>query len=316
MQGKDSKERDCMSLDGFTKSVRIDIQRRLGGKYHVLLNDVAKNNGIKLKALIITAEQDTNLHPAIYMEKFYDRYRKGESLVEIEEAILQVYREGRTEKKFDTSLFTDWEKAKGRIIFKLVNFDRNRELLKDIPHRKFLDLAIVYEYLLEVDDGNGVSILIHNTHLKAWKVTADELYATAFRNTPELMGYSFLSMEKVLRMHIDNGEMDMLEELLEAEEAEKNRFPMYVLTNRYKLHGDGCILYENLLKKISAEWGCDICIIPSSVHETILIPMDKVESYREMSQIICGANRTAVTPNEILSDHMYKYIRATGKITM
>lgn len=64
---------------------------------------------------------------------------------------------------------------------------------------------------------------------------------------------------------------------------------MYVLTNRYKIHGNGCILYKNLLKKISEEWGCDICIIPSSVHETILMPMDKVESYGEMAQMICEA---------------------------
>ena len=82
MQGKDSKERDCMSFDGFCISVRIDIQRRLGNSFLVYVNDVTKNNDTKLKALVIT-EQGTNLHPNIYMEGFYDRYRDGDSLVEI-----------------------------------------------------------------------------------------------------------------------------------------------------------------------------------------------------------------------------------------
>ena len=316
MQGKDFKERDCMSFDGFCISVRIDIQRRLGDSFLVYLNDVTKNNDTKLKALVIT-EQGTNLHPNIYMEGFYDRYRDGDSLVEIEEAILLVYQKSRMGKRFDASLFTNWKKVKERIIFRLVNFDRNRELLSDIPHRKFLDLAIVYECFLGVNDGGGASILIHNSHLDLWKVTEDELHTTAFRNTPELMGCSFLNMKEVLQKLMDSeGEKELLEGLWGVEEANDNRFPMYVLTNRYKIHGNGCILYKNLLKKISEEWGCDICIIPSSVHETILMPMDKVESYGEMAQMICEANRTAVMPDEILSDHPYLFVRETGKITM
>ena len=82
MQGKDFKERDCMSFDGFCISVRIDIQRRLGDSFLVYLNDVTKNNDTKLKALVIT-EQGTNLHPNIYMEGFYDRYRNGVPLLKL-----------------------------------------------------------------------------------------------------------------------------------------------------------------------------------------------------------------------------------------
>lgn len=316
MQGKDSKERDCMSFDGFCTCVRIDIQRRLGDSFHVWVDDVTKNNDTKLKALVI-ADQGTNMHPNIYMEGLYDRYMDGDSLVEIEEAILLVYQKSRMGKRFDASLFTDWKKVKERIIFRLVNFDRNRELLSDIPHRKFLDLAIVYECFLGVNDGGGASILIHNSHLAMWKVTADELHTTAFRNTPGLMGHSFLKMDEVLQKLMDGEEEEgLLEGLWGVEEAESIVLPLYVLTNRYKLHGNGCILYKNLLKEIAEEWGCDICIIPSSVHETILMPMDKVESYGEMAQIICEVNRTAVMPDEIFSDHMYKYIRATGEVTM
>ena len=182
MQGKDFKERDCMSFDGFCISVRIDIQRRLGDSFLVYLNDVTKNNDTKLKALVIT-EQGTNLHPNIYMEGFYDRYRNGVSLVEIEEAILQVYRESRIEKRLDISLFTDWKKVKERIIFKLVNFDRNRELLNDIPHRKFLDLAVTY-YLdidMEPGEGNG-ALIIPNGLMEIWDATEEDLYRAGMEN--------------------------------------------------------------------------------------------------------------------------------------
>ncbi len=316
MQGKDSKERDCMSFDGFCTCVRIDMQRRLGDSFHVLVDDVAKNNDTKLKGLIIV-EQGTNIHPTVYLECFYEQYKTGRTLGEIEDNVLQIYQENRREEQFDITFFTKWNVMKDRVIYKLVSYDRNRELLKEVPHRKFLDLAIVYECFLGMNDGGGASILIHNSHLDMWKVTADELHTTAFRNTPGLMGHSFLKMDEVLQKLMDGEkEEGLLEGLRGAEEAESISLPLYVLTNRYQLHGNGCILYRNLLKEIAEEWGCDICIIPSSVHETILMPMDKVESYGEMAQIICEVNRTAVMPDEIFSDHPYLFVRETGKITM
>lgn len=92
--------------------------------------------------------------------------------------------------------------------------------------------------------------------------------------------------------------------------------PMYVLTNEHKFHGAGCILYSNFLKKIADEWGCDICIILSSIHETILIPMYMSRGCEEMAQMIREVNQTQLEPEEILSDHAYQFCRETGEIVM
>lgn len=315
MQGKDFKEKECMSFDGFCACIRMDIQRRLGNSFHVSVEDVTKNNDTKMKGLIIR-EQGTNIYPTIYMECFYDSYRKGVPLMEIEGTILQIYQENKTEKRFDSACFTEWKRVKERVTYKLVSFDRNRELLKDIPHRKFLDLAIVYECFLGMKDDGGASIRINNRHLNLWKVTADELHETAFINTPRLMGYRFSNMKEVLTGLMGCGKKDMLDGLLGVEDTQDGRPPLYVLTNRYNVHGAGCILYKNLLKNISEKWGCDICIIPSSVHETILLPMNEEERYGEMSQIVCEVNKAQVMPDEVLSDHVYQFVRKTGKIVM
>lgn len=262
MQETDFRERDCMSFDGFCTCVRMDIQKRLGGGFEVSLKDIIKNNNTMLKGLIIM-ERDTNLYPTIYMECPYDRYSQGESLEEIEDSILQCYEENRTED-FDLSFFMNWESVKDRIMYKLINYDRNRELLKEVPYRKMLDLAVVYEYFLDTDDNRSASILIRNDHMEAWGVTADELYAAASKNSPELMGYRLCSIEEIVRdiygIRVDSRP--------DSGKPEKNTMPMYVLTNEHKFHGAGCILYGNLLKKIADKWGCDICIIPSSIHES------------------------------------------------
>ena len=310
MQETDFRERDCMSFDGFCTCVRMDIQKKLGGGFEVSLKDIIKNNDTMLKGLIIM-ERDTNLYPTIYMECPYDRYSQGESLEEIEDSILQCYEENRTED-FDLSFFMNWESVKDRIMYKLINYDRNRELLKEVPYRKMLDLAVVYEYFLDMDDNRSASILIRNDHMEALGVTADELYAAASKNSPELMGYRLCSIEEIVRdiygIRVDS--------LPDSGKPEKNTMPMYVLTNEHKFHGAGCILYGNLLKEIADKWGCDICIIPSSIHETLLIPMSAAGSCAVTSQMVREVNQTQVSPEEILSDHVYQFNRETGEIIM
>lgn len=310
MQETEFRERDCMSFDGFCTCVRMDIQKRLGGGFEVSLKDIIKNNNTMLKGLIIM-ERDTNLYPTIYMECPYDRYSQGESLEEIEDSILQCYEENRTED-FDLSFFMNWESVKDRIMYKLINYDRNRELLKEVPYRKMLDLAVVYEHFLDTDDNRSASILIRNDHMEAWGVTADELYAAASKNSPELMGYRLCSIEEIVRdiygIRVDS--------LPDSGKPEKNTMPMYVLTNEHKFHGAGCILYGNLLKEIADKWGCDICIIPSSIHETLLIPMSAAGSCAVTSQMVREVNQTQVSPEEILSDHVYQFNRETGEIIM
>lgn len=317
MQETDFRERDCMSFDGFCTCVRMDIQTRLGSGFKVLLRDIAKNNDTMLKGLMIM-EQDANLYPTIYMEAPYTRYSQGEALEKIEDSILQCYQENRMEEEFDLSSFMKWETVKERIVYKLVSFDRNRELLKEVPHRKMLDLAVVYEYFLGMDGKCGASILVRNDHMETWGVTADELYAVAFSNTPKLMGCNFYSMKEVMLGIMGSGdaECEGMENLPSREDPERDTFPMYVLTNRYRLHGAGCIIYKGLLKKIAERWDCDICILPSSIHETILVPMDRAGSLGEMSQMVREINQTQVEAEEVLSDHVYQFVGKTGKIIM
>lgn len=314
MQERNSKERDCMSLEGFCACVRIDLQRRLGDSFRVMVKDITKNNDTKYKTLAV-AGQDTNLHLSIYMDGFYDRYAAGTPLAEVEESIFYVWKENRTGEKFDSARFTEWKNVKERIIYKLVSLSRNRELLKDIPHRSLphLDLAIVYECFMGAGREGNCVILIYENQLKLWGVTADELYETAVRNTPELMGYRFSSMSEVLWELMGNGEDALEQEDLQELDGE---CPMYILTNRYKFHGAGCILYKNLLMEIAEKWDDDICILPSSIHETMLVPAAAAGSGEKISEMVRVVNQTQLSPEEVLSDHAYKFVRKTGEIIM
>ena len=132
----------------------------------------------------------------------------------------------------------------------------------------------------------------------------------------ELMGCSFMSLLEVMLDTLGKEDVgfDTISLLPDMAEAEKGNPHMYVLSNKDKFHGAGCILYKNLLMEIAEKWGCDICIIPSSIHEVLLIPMGEARSYEYISLMIREVNQTQLEPDEVLSDHPYQFCRKTGEI--
>lgn len=301
-----------MSLDGFCTCVKYDVRKKMGRDYEVYIQNVTKNNGIELKGLVITSEE-SNVSPTVYLNPYYSKYVNGEDYDKLVEDIISVYEEHKVTDRMDISFFMDWKKARERIVFKLVNFERNRELLKNVPYVKYLDMAVVFNYWFKTPCGEFATILIHNQHLDYWGVSQDELYDIAMANTPELLPYRFEDMMQIMMLMAVEGDVPFANY--------HRRQPMYILSNQYKINGAGCILYPEVLKTFADMMGSDLCIIPSSIHETLLVPLMPTGmcyemDWDEVGEAVKEINDTQLTPEEVLSNHPYKYIRATGEIVM
>lgn len=300
-----TRNEDCMSLEGFCKVVQMDVVQILGDNYFTKVYPMNKNNGIILHGLTIL-DKGVNLSPTIYLEEYYEKYSKGVSLEEVEQLIVKCFRDNKPASSVSTDFFTDWEQVKNTLIYKLINYEMNKELLENVPYVQFLDLAIVFECLIKTPFGNG-TVLIHNHHFELWNKTKEEVYAVAKANTPRLMKCELIGMPEVLS--------DMGSEL-EPERLPLNESPMYVLTNQLRLHGAGCLLYEDVVADFADRSDSDLYILPSSIHEILLVKTSINDNLEEMSEMVREVNATQVSPEEILSDHVYKFTRATGKITM
>lgn len=300
-------ERDCMSLDGFCTYIKTCLQQRLGRGCKVMVQKVTKNNDVHLHGLIIEG-QGSNLSPNIYLDSYYSQYVTGRSLEEIEMDVLETYRENKPDFKLDMSFFMEWENVKDKIVIKLVNYEQNREVLSDAPHRRFLDLAVVFQCFIGTTAKANGTILIHDTHMRLWNVTAEDLYSSAMQNMPRLFRYDIKSMA------------DVMQELLEGEELEdfeevKDKCSMFVLTNQCKLNGAAAMYCEDIFKNFADRIGYDLYILPSSIHELILVPAADDSDKEELSQMVRDVNLTLL-PEEVLSDHAYYFSRETGKITI
>lgn len=308
-----------MTFQEFMFHILQMMQEEMEGETEVSLREIVKNNGVMLNGLTFT-KKEINISPTIYLEEFYREYKDGKTMDEIIEEIREIYYTGKPEHDVDMDFFTEYRRAKERIVYKLVNYEKNKEFLEHIPHRKFLDLAIVYYYLVDMKEFANATILIHNKHLECWEVGEEELYTHAKINTPALLKVNFCGMMEVLKEiseedffleDFDKNEPDCVLNgengyLLEMH-VKKDETGMYVLSNFSRMYGATAILYEGVLETCAKQLNANLYILPSSVHEVILIPDEGQVTKEKLEQMVKEVNETQVEAQELLSDFVYYY---------
>ena len=293
-----------MNYQEFVGSVTGFLRESLPCGTKLELLPLEKNNGVIMDGLSIR-RQGQKVAPTIYMDAYYREYLDGRSLKGICDQILECCEDTSFEERFDTDFFTDYRKLKSTVVYKLVNAEKNRELLKKVPHLPFLDLAIVFYCLLTDTPVGNATVLIHNSHMKLWKVTCSDLYRDAKANTEKLLPARLESMAEVIR-ELSGG----------MEDPEEVGVPMYVLTNSQKALGAACILYEGVLKSCADRLGGAFYMLPSSIHEVIMVPAPAVGDEQELIHMVRDINQTQVRSTEVLSDNIYLYSPDSGKLTM
>ncbi|MBQ7360354.1 MAG: hypothetical protein IJW63_09690 [Lachnospiraceae bacterium] len=320
-----------MNFNDFITFMLEEVKRELGQDVKVEVREVCKNNGIMLKGLTILSKE-SNLSPTIYLNGFYKEYQEGKELIDVKQSILEVYRSSKVDVKVDMDFFLDYEKVKNKLFCKLINYDKNTCLLQDVPYQKFLDLAVVCYFAYEAECMGSGFITIHTNHLDNWGIDENELFERAMTNTKSVYPGIYYSMEDMLRQMVEKDVRRDLEQKsndLEGNEeewisftveqimkgllGERKRSPMYVITNEGKAWGATCMLWKETLQKLAEELESDLFILPSSVHEIIIVPADEEQVCVDYLQsMVEDINRTHVEPEEVLSDHIYRYLRDSG----
>lgn len=291
-----------MSYQEFLDEV-VQILREMYPTCTVEITDVTKINNIPLKGLVIR-EQNTNIAPTIYMEGFYKCYKWNWKMEDIIQKIKLTYEETVRPQKLDLSFFRDFTLAKERIVYRLINAEQNKELLQKIPHRRFWDLAICYSYAFHSEELGDGTILIHNSHMSMWQVDEDELMKVANVNTPVLFPVELNNLTDTLHQMAEN-----LDEKLDLDEL--GDVGMFVLTNKQKTHGAAVMLYPETMDLVTEIIRRDFFVLPSSVHEVLLLPVRKNvpvdEQIKDVCKLVSEANRNLLKPEEILTDNPFLY---------
>lgn len=286
------------TIEGFFKDRYPDADIRI--------SKVTKNNGVVLDGISIN-ENNNNICETIYLNHYYEVLCKGiHSLDEIKQSILTLHEKSTITEPVDFSFFQDFSKVKNRISFKLINLMMNKELLKNVPHLIYLDFAIVFYCMVEDNNIGKGTILIRNCHLESWDVNEDELYNIALKNSPSLLPSKLIGMDDYLTQLRVKRDIPFEEDVPDTSPELCN---MYILTNGDKYFGASVLMYENLLSDLSERFLSSFFVLPSSIHEVILLPTNSKNNLHEFNTMVKAVNEQALDKEDILSDHAYYYDR-------
>lgn len=302
------------TMEAFAGTVKTAMEFYYGKDYRVTVQDVNKNNGLVLTGITIL-KKECNIAPTIYLNQVFEQYQEGRTMESICREIIRVYEENVVHTDFDVSYVTDFAKVQNRICYKLINAEKNETLLADAPHVMLEDLAIIFYVLVSKDsDGTG-TITVKNSMLSFWNVDTDILYKHALVNTQRLFRGTVQSMASVMTEILSHKlDEESAREFYDMMVGEDDMIPMYVCTNVDKLNGAGVILYQGLLQEFADRVGSDFYILPSSIHETLLIPANSDMDIEYLRDMVRTVNHTEVAPDEILSDSVYYYNRLTDRV--
>lgn len=331
-----------MKYEEFIKDIQRGIEKIVKERLEdgvVVIRNVTKNNGVSMKAVSILRKGE-NATPTIYLKEYYREYKCGRHIESICNEIFDVYIEGisRFKNSINIREFSDFEQVREKVFYKLINYDLNEKLLMDLPHFKYLDMAVIFFIMINCDANEQATALIHNQHMENWNISSEELKKTAFNNTWKKYPAVIRRMEDVISDMIMGdimGEKDgdytdsikedfqygsydyeevesIVKEEVENLKAEKE-MDMYVLTNEARTNGAACITYPGVIKDFAKKHDSDIYIIPSSIHEVILIPGTHWEK-EKINEMIMEVNKNELDPVEVLSDHVYIFNRDDEEI--
>ena len=244
-----------MSYEEFVSGMELELKSLVSDNLLVSIQKTLKNNGY-LRCGIRLSEKNINISPTIYLEEFYEKYQYGTDMHTLAEQIMKIYQKVRIEHSWKEEWIYEFPGVKNKIVYRLINREKNKNLLSEVPYMPWKDLAIVFYLLLEMDEHQmqQAAMLIKKEQLKWWNTSAEDLYQNAMLNTEKLLPYELTNM-----------------------------LALYLKENFY--------------------------ILPSSVHEMIILPESGALPKEELNAVIQEINGSQVNAEEYLSDHAYYYDR-------
>lgn len=304
------------SYHDFFFDLSAGLLRELGSGYETRPITNTRNNGIQKNGILIRKENEATA-PAIYLDEYYRDFRTGKCLNDIIRQVLYTYRDSSDHSKgpFFQDIDFSPQAMKDKVILRIVNYQRNSALLQTMPHIRIFDLAVVFHFMVYHDEDGIGTVKFTKEHFDAFAASSDQkmpifsslggLYRLALENTQRLFPVKMSALD------------DVLESLLAQKGAPSIPFSepprdtgalegrLFVLSNLCGINGSACILYPGILTQLTKYFQSDFYILPSSIHELLLLPAGKAFRPEELNDMIREINLTQVPKEEILSDHAY-----------
>ncbi len=285
-----------MTYEEFLDELEERVCRQLCEGETIRRIRVLKNNGVRLDGLSYQLGGHKE-RPTVYVDHYYQEELSDRELDEAASQILAIQRESRLFLQEELEEILDYGRMKRRIFYRLVSQEKNQELLEDVPYLPWLDLAIVFYLRIPEHIMEGGTALIHTGYMEQWSITLGELYRTASAN---MAGVSAV--------------LEPMENFLTELGIEETRSGLYILSNEQRDYGAAVIVDPKVQRMCREQLGEDFYVLPSSLHELILLPASAVVDCSDLDRIVQEVNGNCVGREDYLSSHVYRYSSKRGRL--
>ena len=273
------------------------------------IRDTTKSNGVSLKSLCVRDDSFSEYGSNIYLDYYYKKYMDKMNIEKIMEDIAEEYRRSREQIKdrsLDLGKFT--EPDLDRIVPRILNYEKNIDQLGNCPYIVYQDLVITFRLVGDVTARDMMSVLVDNKMMNKMGMTPQELFHPAMENYKREFPPMLTSLGTVLSSLIGDVPDFMMENTPERE--------IYVLSNKQNINGATTLLDDDTLERAAEELGGNYYILPSSVHECLLVPEGFANQIEDLTSMVHDINCAVVSDMDFLSDTVYHYDAMERKITM
>lgn len=287
------------------------------GVIDVESTEVVKLNDVRLYGLKLISE-GANAGWTVYIDDLYRRYEEGEPL-----ELLMDIAVSRCEESLmmempvvPHALKVDFETIRDRLTVRLLGIRNNMSYLAGKP---YIDAGCGLALIAVINCEPGVMsewVLVATDDLLRTEIRCgrEELLTAALENTaaiepPLLVRLSDYVYLNYLNAHYEKyaGSQTFTNYMENPEAYSRTDEGALMLTNASAYFGSAALFYPGVQERIAEILGCGYYVLPSSVHEVMIIPDELSPGIREMKSTVLEANRYVVDREEQLSDDIYHY---------
>lgn len=301
-----------MHYEEFCTALQEELLNRLDSSFVIHREHILKNNGTVLDSLTLL-NSDSRCSPVISLQMLFERLENGSSIPEICDYIESIMNTRLPVSVSRIDSLNCFQDLKKKITFRIISQEKNGDFLQNVPWVPFLDLAIIFSLSIQSEGDLQISTVLTRAVSDAWNVSPDDLLVLAKENTPRIYPSVFKNLETVFEDFFP-GSFSLLPQPQDISVP-----TLYIFTNASAHYGAACILYPDALKDLAEQFGSDLLIFPSSIHEVLMIPDSSSFSksdYDIFRSTILHVNQEAVLPEDFLSDRLYRYDRTGGALTI
>ena len=291
-------------------AIKAKIPEPLKEDIEVAVREVIKTNDEVLHGVVIMIP-DRDMAPTIYLEECYREFENGITIDQIADEIIAISAEAYQNAPNFEEFPMNYENIKDRLVVQLVDAEKNKARLKDLVYEVVGNGFVLIPYVVMKEDADGsMRAAVTKDLAKEFDYDIAQLMETAFFNTATIYQPTFAEISSMFSV----GTMTEQHNPMRSDFTIDPNMGMYVLSNTTKFNGANVLFYPGMTKRIGDLLGKNYYVLPSSIHEMIIVPEGTGPTLKDFQKMVKEANNTVVEPRDVLSDKVLFFDRERNRL--